>query len=100
MEWLVLVLFAALAGAVVGAPLWSGGRSARGAQPASEAGAAAELVEEHGRLLAELRELDDDAAGGRISAAERQAGRRALAPRLRAASAALRAAGVDARAGV
>jgi len=99
MEWLVLVLFAALAGAVVGAPLWSGGRSGRAAQAASETGAATDLVEEHRRLLAELREFDDDAASGRISAAERQSGRRALAPRLRAVTTALRAAGLDTRAG-
>ena len=95
MEWLVLVLFAALAAAVVGAPLWSSGR---GARAASEAGAT-DLVEEHGRLLAELRELDEDEASGRISAAERQSGRRALAPRLRAVTEALRGAGFDARAG-
>ena len=95
MEWLVLVLFAALAAAVVGAPLWSSGR---GVHVASEAGAT-DLVEEHGRLLAELRELDEDEASGRISAAERQGGRRALAPRLRAVTEALREAGVDARAG-
>ena len=92
MEWVVLVLFAALAAAVVGAPLWRGA-------PASEAGGATDLVEEHGRLLAELRELDEDEASGRISAAERQGGRRALAPRLRAVTEALREAGVDARAG-
>ena len=95
MEWAVLVLFAALAAAVVGAPLWRGARP----RPASEAGGATDLVEEHGRLLAELRELDEDEASGRISAAERQGGRRALAPRLRAVTEALREAGVDARAG-
>jgi cytochrome c-type biogenesis protein CcmH/NrfG len=93
MEWLVLALLAVLAAAVIGAPLWHPDRAT------AEPGGADELVEEHRRLLAELRELDDDAAGGRVSAAERQAGRRALAPRLRAVTEALREAGVDARSG-
>ena len=56
------------------------------------------LREERARLLADLRELDDDAASGRISAAERLSGRRALAPRLRTLTEALRAEGDDMRA--
>ena len=101
----MLVLFAALASALVGAPLRSGGqRGGQGAgrgggRGASDAGDPLDLIEERARLLAELRELDDDAASGRISAAERLSGRRALAPRLRAVTEALRATGLDARAG-
>ena len=95
----MLVLFAAFAGAVAGAPLWSGGSGGSAAHAAHAVGAATDLIEEHRRLLAELRELDDDAASGRISAAERRSGRQALAPRLRAVSAALHAAGIDVRAG-
>ena len=56
------------------------------------------LREERERLLAELRELDEDAASGRISDFERLAGRRALAPQLRAVTEALRSAGDDLRA--
>ncbi|MCY3655373.1 MAG: hypothetical protein OXG95_02030 [Chloroflexi bacterium] len=93
MEWLVLALFASLAAAVVGAPLLR----ERGA--ALDGGDGSELVEERCTLLAELRELDDDAASGRISADERRDGRRALAPRLRAVTEALRDAGLDPRGG-
>lgn len=93
MEWLVLVLFAGLAAAVIGAPLL------RDRRAALHGGDGAELVEERRTLLAELRELDDDAASGRISADERRAGRRALAPRLRAVTEALRDAGLDPRGG-
>lgn len=93
MEWLVLVLFAGLAAAVIGAPVLGG----RGA--ALDGGDGSELVEERRTLLAELRELDDDAASGRISADERRDGRRALAPRLRAVTEALRDASLDPRGG-
>ena len=93
MEWLVLVLFAALAALLIGLPL----RRATAAAIA-EAPALGALREERARLLADLRELDDDAASGRISAAERLSGRRALAPRLRELTEALRAEGVDVRA--
>ena len=91
MEWLVLVLFAGLAAAVIGGPLL------RGREAAPDGGDEAPLVEERRTLLAELRELDDDAASGRISPDERRDGRRALAPRLRAVTEALRDAGLDAR---
>ena len=93
MEWLVLVLFAALAALLIRAPL----RRAPAGPPA-EAPALEALREERARLLAELRELDDDAASGRISAAERLSGRRALGPRLRELTEALRAEGDDVRA--
>lgn len=93
MEWLVLVLFAGLAAAVIGAPLL------RERKAALDGGDGSELVEERRTLLAELRELDDDAASGRISADERRDGRRALAPRLRAVTEALRDAGLDPRGG-
>ena len=93
MEWLVLVLFAALAALLIGFPLQ---RTPAGM--ALEAPALDTLREERARLLSDLRELDDDAASGRISAAERLSGRRALAPRLRALTEALRAEGDDMRA--
>ena len=94
MEWLVLLLFAALAALLIGLPL----RRAP-VLPGAEAPSLEALREERARLLAELRELDDDAASGRISAAERRSGRRALGPRLRALTATLRAEGDDVRAG-
>ena len=93
MEWLVLVLFAALAALLIGLPP----RRAPAAA-AFEAPALDTLREERARLLSDLRELDDDAASGRISAAERLSGRRALAPRLRELTEALRAEGDDMRA--
>ena len=91
MEWLVLVLCAGLAAALIGAPLL------RERAAGLDGGDGSELVEERRTLLAELRELDDDAASGRISAGERRDGRRALAPRLRAVTQALRDAGLDPR---
>ena len=93
MEWLVLVLFAALAALLIGLPLRRAPAGAALEAPAPDA-----LREERVRLLSELRELDDDAASGRISAAERLSGRRALAPRLRELTETLRAEGDDVRA--
>jgi cytochrome c-type biogenesis protein CcmH/NrfG len=93
MEWVVLVAFAAVAAAAIGLPLLR----ARDAAPVSVDGA--ELLEERRTLLAELRELDDDAASGRISVEERRDARRAFAPRLRAVAEALRDAGLDPRGG-
>ena len=72
-------------------------RCCAGREAAHDGGDGAQLVEEHRTLLAELRELDDDAASGRISPDERRDGRRALAPRLRAVTEALRDAGLDPR---
>ena len=93
MEWLVLLLFAALAALLIGLPL-----RRTPALPAAEAPSLEALREERARLLAELRELDDDAASGRISRGERLSGRRALAPRLRELTETLRAEGDDVRA--
>ena len=93
MEWLVLVLFAGLAAAVIGAPLL------RERGTALDGGDGSELVEERRTLLAELRELDDDAASGRISADERRDGRRARAPRRRAGDRGWGDAGLDPRGG-
>jgi len=93
MEWLVLLLFAALAALLIGLP---SRRASAG--PAPEAPSVEALREERARLLAELRELDDDAASGRISGAERLSGRRALGPRLRELTETLRAEGDDVRA--
>lgn len=92
MEWAVLVLFAALAALLIGLPLRGASAAADAGEPSLES-----LREEHERLLAELRELDEDAASGRISAAERRSGRRALAPRLREVTEVLRAEGDDPR---
>ena len=88
MEWALLLLFALLAAALVGLPRASAG--------APEGVVALEgLREERQLLLAELRDLDEDAAAGRISSADRVDGRRALAPRLRTVTARLRAASVE-----
>lgn len=92
MEWLLLLLFAVVAAAVIGLP-WAPWSDA-GAEP-DEASVAARS-EERRRLLAELRDLDDDAAAGRISPQDRREGRRALAPHLRAVTEAQRAAGDEA----
>ena len=94
MEWLVLLLFAALAALLIGLP-----PRHSPAGPTPEAPSLEALREERARLLAELRELDDDAASGRISPAERLSGRRALGPRLRELTETLRAEGDDVRAG-
>jgi hypothetical protein len=84
MEWLVLAAFVLAAAALIGLPL-------RGAGGPTQLDMSVEaLREERERLLAELRELDADAASGRASAQDRAAGRRALAPRLRVVTDALR----------
>ncbi len=91
MEWVLLLLFALLAAGLVGLPRWSRAGAVDAALEIDEA------WEQQRLLLAELRELDEDAAAGRISAADRREGRRALAPRLRASSEALRRLGERAR---
>ncbi len=84
MEWGILILFAILAAALVATgPLEF---NAVGADPGA-------LHEARERLLRELRDLDEDAAAGRISAAERQEGRLAIAPQLRLVTEQLRSAG-------
>ncbi len=82
MEWGVVLLFALAAAAMIALPR---SRGADAGPPDTEA-----LREERTLLLAELRELDDDRATGRISPADRVDGRRALGPRLRAVTEALR----------
>lgn len=89
MEWAIVVLLAIGAAAFIAAP-WRRTRGMADASAAIEA-----LREEHDEIHAELRELDDDAAAGRISAEDRQLGRRSLAPRLRAVTEALQRAGED-----
>lgn len=90
MEWAVLVGCALVAALLVGLP-----RGSRVDLATVEAEAQQALIEERERLLDDLRELDDDAAAGRISAEDRQLGRRAIAPRLRAVTEALRERGVE-----
>ena len=85
MEWVLLVAFALAAASMVALPLRTGAEQS----VADTASSAAERQ----RLLAELRELDDDMAAGRISADDRQAGRRAIAPQLRTVTEQLRDAG-------
>lgn len=85
MEWAVLALFALGASAFIAWPRQSDDLAA----PSD--GEAGELVGERDTLLLALRELDDDAAAGRISAEDRVEGRRALGPRLREVTEALRA---------
>lgn len=90
MEWLVLVVLALLAAALIALP-HRGGRD-RVAEAGLEHTA---LLEERRLLLSELRELDEDAAAGRISSDDRLAGRRALAPRLRAVTETLQRDGIE-----
>jgi len=88
MEWAVLLILAAAAVASIVLP-----RRTREEVPSDSDQQA--LLEERLGLYAELRELDEDAAAGRISADDRLRGRRALAPRLRAVTEELRARGFD-----
>ena len=84
MEWAVLALFALAASAFIALPR----RSDIAADHSTEE--AIELAGERDSLLLALRELDEDAAAGRISATDRIEGRRALGPRLREVTEALR----------
>lgn len=85
MEWLVLAVFAGVAALAIGLP-WT--------RPVRVIGDRVEgLRERRAGLLSELAELERDLAEGRISAADRIEGRRALAPELRAVTDALRASG-------
>lgn len=85
MEWVVLALFAMVASGFI---VWPRLGDALDPRAESEAG---ELAGERDNLLLALRELDEDASAGRISAADRLEGRRALGPRLREVTEALRA---------
>jgi len=86
-EWLVVLLLALAAAALIALPRTRGRTTIEPDR----------LHAEHALLVAELRELDDDLDAGRISLEDRQAGRSSLGPRLRAVTEALRAAGEDIR---
>ena len=86
MEWVVLMLLAGGAALLIALP-----------RHHDRVAAAEELHAERAHLLAELRELDDDLEAGRISTDDRLNGRRALAPRLRAVTEALRESGEEPR---
>lgn len=89
MEWIVLALFALAASAFIALPR-------RGDVLANDGDAElAELAAERDSLLLALRELDEDVTAGRISADDRLDGRRALGPRFREVTEALRDADVD-----
>ncbi len=86
MEWAVLALFALATSAFIALP------RRRDTLP-EFSDEADDLAAERDDLLLALRELDEDAATGRISVADRLEGRRALGPRLREVTEALRDAG-------
>ncbi len=83
MEWLVLMLVAAVAAAFIAWPR----RADR--LPPSRPGVE-ELQAERRAILAELREIEEDTLAGRITAEGRLEARRALGPRLRRVTEALR----------
>jgi hypothetical protein len=82
MEWAILALIALAAGAFIAVP--------RRGDAIIDDAATDELAAERDNLLLALRQLDEDADAGRISAEDRLAGRRALGPRLREVTEALR----------
>lgn len=82
MEWVLLLVIAAGAAAYVGWP--------RGETAFLDASIPDRLRLRRTELLAELTEFDSDLALGRISEADRQSGRRAIAPELRAVTEQLR----------
>ena len=82
MEWAILALIALAASAFIALP--------RGGDALVDGAATDELAAERDNLLLALRQLDEDAEAGRITAEDRLAGRRALGPRLREATEALR----------
>ena len=75
MEWLVLIAFVGFAALLIGFP-WRGGTT-----PTRDEAELNGLWQERERLLEELRDLDNDAATGRLSAAGRAQGGRAAASR-------------------
>ena len=84
MEWVILALFALAASAFIALPRRNDASAGRTGDEAIE------LAAERDGLLLALRELDEDATTGRISGADRLDGRRALGPRLREVTEALR----------
>lgn len=85
----MLIVLGVVAALLIALP--AGRRAAGEARFDQEAG----LLAERRQLLAELHEVDEDAAAGRISADDRMAARRSLGPRLRAVTEALRSYGAD-----
>lgn len=82
MEWIVLALVAAAAALFVAWP-----RRGDADPPRVEV---SDLLAERSAILDELREVEEDAAAGRISADDRVEARRALGQRLRIVTEALR----------
>ena len=82
MEWALLLVVAAIAAAYVGWP-----RADAGLLDDTEAD---RLRERRLELLGELGEFDRDLAEGRISEADRRAGRHEIAPELRSVTERLR----------
>lgn len=91
MAWVLLVALALAAALAIAGPALLGRATSPRREPREP------LEQLRAQLLAELRELDDDARAGRIAATDRALGRRALGPQLRAVAEALRAAGADRR---
>jgi hypothetical protein len=88
MEWLLLAAIVLVTAAFV-----AHGLRAPGEELPEPPGTARDALEERRRLLAELAEIDAGTTAGNLSAEERRERRRALAPRLRAATEELRASG-------
>jgi hypothetical protein len=82
MEWVLLLLVAAAAAAYVGWP--------RGDATFLDRSEGDRLRQRRSQLMRELAEFDSDLAQGRISDEDRRAGRRAVAPELRALTERLR----------
>ena len=82
MEWVVLAAVAALAALFVAWP-----RRSDADPPAVEL---TDLLAERQAILDELREIDEDALAGRISAEDRTEARRGLGQRLRVVTETLR----------
>lgn len=81
-EWLILALFVLASSLFIALP------RRQDLSPPDRSDE--ELRAERESLLLALRQLDEDAEAGRITAEDRLAGRRALGPRLREATEALR----------
>lgn len=82
MEWLVLLVVAALVAAFIAWP--------RRGDATTTTAEVEDLRAEVETVLHELREVDEDVLAGRITAADRAHARRALLPRVRRATEALR----------
>ena len=87
MEWLVFLLVATVVAAFIAWP-----RADDDAPSPLDMG---ELSAEREAILAELREVDDDALAGRITADDRRESRRQLGARLLRVTEALRDLGID-----